>query len=172
MYREIGNSGGKLQTIWHHRNNLRSFELGSLSGKATCMSTRDNISSVLFSLFLEVVEVVERVQAVVVGQVLPHAQIELGDLLAWHDLVAGRWPPEGLGLHRGDVVAVVAEDTSHASLADLGQLFPGEGGFLVSALEEVTIGHTGTVELLGQDAQQRWTGQGTVDMGLQGTSDG
>lgn len=122
-------------------------------------------------LFLEVVEVVERVQAVVVGQILPHAQIDLGDLRAGHDLVVGRWPPEGLRLHRGHVVTVVAEDTGHAGLADLGQLFPGEGRFLVSAFEEVTIGHTGTVELLGQDAQEGRSGQGSVNVRFQRTTD-
>lgn len=122
-------------------------------------------------LFLEVVEVVERVQAVVIGQILPHAQIDLGDLRAGHDLVVGRWPPEGLRLHRGHVVTVVAEDTSHAGLADFGQLFPGEGVFLVSAFEEVTIGHTRAVELLSQDAQEGWTGQSSVDVRFQRTTD-
>lgn len=75
-------------------------------------------------------------------------------------------------MHLLDVVAVVAEESRHAGLADLVQLLARESDFVVAALEEVSIADSRSVELLGEDAEEGWTGQSAGNVRLKGASNG
>lgn len=61
-------------------------------------------------------------------------------------------------MHLFDVVAVVAEKSSHAGLADFVELVAREGDVVIAAFVEVSVADTRSVELLGEDAEEGWTG--------------
>lgn len=69
-------------------------------------------------------------------------------------------------MHLLNVVSIIAEKSRHASFADFAQLIAREGDFIVTALEEVSITDSRSVELFGEDAEEGWTGQSTGDMRL------
>lgn len=87
------------------------------------------------------------------------------DLLVWNS-------KEGSTLHLFNVVAIVAEQSSHAGFADLAQLFTCESSLVISMFIEVTITDTSSVELFSENTQEGGASQGTGNMGFEGSANG
>lgn len=100
----------------------------------------------------------------------PQINVHIGQIHARLQRIVVINALEGTGLDGLNVVRGITDETSGRSASDRVQLLATESCVWVSVLVEEPIANTSPEELLGQDAEEGRTSQGTSDMSLEGTA--